>query len=253
MNLSNSSATFSPPLVAGMRAVRPEVFRLPDQIVGLPALLAIGPEVRPPEQQRRLGRPRFALDLILDQPADHEGRLIGIGLGIQVRRGIPGVDAAGEVGDAEVGESLLQLFRSPTMCPFNTSACLGKSPRYSGAGKGLLHPGHLHLLRRDACLLQSLVEHFPRVASTRVRPNVRRLAALRPIDDDDLRGLFGIGVGEPDEMRRTPASCSTCPPRSERSCRPRKAFLRRRAAGSAWPASWPPEDASSGGSFLPPP
>lgn len=98
-------------LVVGMNAVLHEVASFPDQAVVLSRRGAVGPKIRPPQQQRRLdaafGRVVVehrvgALDLLLDQPAHRKGAFIGVWLGIERLGRVAPVGSARQIRDLQV-------------------------------------------------------------------------------------------------------------------------------------------------------
>src|SRR5262245_24667410 len=96
-----------------MRAVAGKVLTLPDQIIDLAALGAIGPQVRPPQEQRCFHLAPLAvevefcgsLDLILNEPPDRKRRLIGVRFRVERSRGVTPVDTAAQISDAQIGET----------------------------------------------------------------------------------------------------------------------------------------------------
>src|SRR6266542_7156836 len=95
-----------------MRAVALEFRARPGETVRA-RVWAVGPEVGGPRQPWRGGGPEVAgdridlaaallLDLRLDEPLHRERRLVRVRLRVQRRRRVAGVDAAREVGEADV-------------------------------------------------------------------------------------------------------------------------------------------------------
>src|SRR5690349_4169316 len=183
-----------------MRAVGAQVFARPYQVVLLAAFGTIGPQIGAPgdpggavARQRRV-----AGDLRGDGPLHGEGAFIGVGLGVERRRGVAAVDAAGKVRDLQVRILVVEVVERGDQVGLK----LLRRGRPGGGGQrvGLLDPGDLNLFRRDVRGGEAVLDDIP-IIRVRVGGDVRGLGALRAVDEDEvwiygaiLRGEFQEGL-----------------------------------------------------------
>src|SRR5436190_2164251 len=82
------------------------------QFVGLPPFLSVGPDVRPPQEQRRLAgsviQRLAAANLVFNEPANGKRALIGVRLRIELGGGVTRVTATGNIYQLEIRKSLFK-------------------------------------------------------------------------------------------------------------------------------------------------
>ena len=153
-----------------MRAVvLPKVVHLPNQTVALARCQTIGPQVRPPEQQRAFdfvfGRVvvqrRIAFDLFEDEIPNGKPVFVGVRFRVQTGEGIAAVDAGGKINNAQIGVALLGDLQVLHNVLVHLFIVLGKFPVFGRVDAGLLKPDGLHLLRRHPRLHEATFRNLP--------------------------------------------------------------------------------------------
>ncbi len=182
-----------------MGAVARQVFPLPHQAVLLARRRAVAPQVRSPEQHRRLHRAArgvvvevgVALDLVADQPADRERTFVGIRLRVQRRRHIARVDTAGEERDPAVREALLRVLNDGKRVRLQLLAVVAEFAGRPHVGE--LDPDDLDLPGADLRHFQPAVRLGPGPRPG-IDPLRHRLAALGTVHDPNQRRLVRVLV-----------------------------------------------------------
>jgi hypothetical protein len=153
-----------------MRTVPGEILAFPNESVTLAWFHAIAPQVRPPQKERRLNftflsiviESRLTRYLVLDQPPDGECGLVSIRFGIERAACISGIDTAGQIGNLQVRELVLEFPEYHGDVLLQHAGVFGKFAQIRRPHLSLLYPHKLHLPSGDAGILDALVHYGPR-------------------------------------------------------------------------------------------
>src|SRR5262249_18177038 len=159
-----------------------QILALVNEAITLPRRGAVGPEVRAPQQHRRLGQRRVTLNLVADQPADDEGTLVSIRLRVEPAGAVTRINPAAEIDDPEVREPRLRVIDDRQRVAVELLAVLGQLAAWPHVGQ--LNPGDLDLLGRYTGGGQALFRYTPGPGLRR-HPLGHRLAALGAIHDGE--------------------------------------------------------------------
>ncbi len=180
-----------------MRAIVGEVGACPGEAVRA-GTQPVSPEVRAPRQPGRRARHGAEVEvarapnLRVDHPLHGEAAFVGIGLGIERRRCVAGVDAARQIRQDKVGKTRLQHPQNRRRLVAEHSRFLGPARR--GTGIGELDPRDGHLTVADAGGSQPVGQRRPARAAG-LGPVRRGHAALRAVNDDEPGIPRGVGLG----------------------------------------------------------